>query len=183
MDHVCCCYSRFVDFWELESIPDNNSVLIAVLETYILHCCDLDLCDCYSGSFNFCHNFLTCISGGRKHTFCISNKMSQLCCQYYLARLNDLRSTEKAVIARAHLVITTLKLWPNNNFNLGSYKGIRGHFVFMSQNLGRLLALFPLKMTSMDDVVRVVWAGKTLSQPEQLSRFIIIWKHRIIGAL
>ncbi len=31
--------------------------------------------------------------------------------------------------------------------------------------------------------MRVVWAGKTSPQPEQLSGFVSIWKHRIIEAL
>ncbi len=56
MDHVCCSYSQFVDPLELESIPDNEAVLMTVFETHILHRCDLDVSGCYSGSFNFCHD-------------------------------------------------------------------------------------------------------------------------------
>ncbi len=35
----------------------------------------------------------------------------------------------------------------------------------------------------MDDVVRVVWVDKMSPQPEQLSGFVSIRKHRVIGAL
>ncbi len=80
MDYVYCCYSRFVDPLELESIFDNNAVLITAFETYILHRCDLDVCGCCSGSFNFCHDCWTCVSRGRESKFGISSKMSKLCC-------------------------------------------------------------------------------------------------------
>ncbi len=56
IDHVYCCCSRFVDPLELESIPDNNAVLMAVFETYILYRYNLDVCGYYFGSFNFCHD-------------------------------------------------------------------------------------------------------------------------------
>ncbi len=56
IDYICCCCSRFVDPLKLESIPDNNAVLMAAFETYILHHCDLDVCSCCSRSFTFCHD-------------------------------------------------------------------------------------------------------------------------------
>ncbi len=161
MDHVYYCCSQFVHLLELESIPDNNAVLMATFETHIFHCYDLDICGCCSGSFNFCHDCWTYISKSREPKFSISNKISQLCCQYYPVLLEDLTSAEEAVIARAYLVITILKLRPNNSFNPRTYKGVCGHSVLLPQNLGSLLTLLPSKTTSVDDVVRVVWAGKT----------------------
>ncbi len=136
MDYVCCCYSRFIDLLELKSIPDNDAVLMAAFKTHILHCCNLDVCGYYSGSFNFCHNCWTCISGVREPKFGISNKMPKLCCQYYLAPLEDLTSARKAVIVRVYPITTILKLRPNNNFNSGTYRGIRGHSILLPQNLG-----------------------------------------------
>ena len=56
MDHVCCYCSRFVDPLELESIPDNNAILMAIFETYILHCYNFDVYGYCSRSFNFCHD-------------------------------------------------------------------------------------------------------------------------------
>ncbi len=131
MDHVYCCCSRFVDPLELESIPDNNVVLMAAFETNILHCCIFDVCDCCSGSFNFCHDCWTCVSGGREPKFGISSKMPKLCCQYYPAPLEDLTSAEEVVIARAHPVVTILKLRPNNSFNPGTYRGVRGYSILL----------------------------------------------------
>ncbi len=57
MDHFCCCCNRFVNLLELENIPDNDAVLMTTFKTYILHRCNLDVCGCCSGSFNFCHNY------------------------------------------------------------------------------------------------------------------------------
>lgn len=45
-DHVCCCCSRFVDPIELNLIPNNEPILMAVFKTNILHCYDLDICGC-----------------------------------------------------------------------------------------------------------------------------------------
>ncbi len=183
MDHVCCCCSQFVDPLELKSIPDNDAVLMAVFETHIFHYCNLDVCGCCSGSFNFCHNCWTYVSGSREPKFGISNKMSKLCCQYYPTLLEDLTSTKKAVIAKGYPVVTILKLKPNNNFNPGIYRGIHRHSVLLPQNPGLLLTLFPSETTFVDDILRVVWVGKTSPQPEPLCGFVSIQKHCIIGAL
>ena len=183
INHICCYCSRFVDPSKLKNIPDNNAVLIATFETYILYYYNLDVCGYCFRSFNFCHDCWTCVSGGRESKFGISNKMPQLCCQYYPIPLEDLTFAEEVVIARAHLIVIILKLRPNNSFNLGTYRGVCGHSVLLSQNLGPLLILLSSKTTFVDDVVRVVWADKTLPQPEQLSRFVNIWKHCVIGAL
>ncbi len=56
MDHVYCYCSQFVDPLELESIPDNDVVLIAVFETYIFYCYQLDVCGCCTEYFNYYHN-------------------------------------------------------------------------------------------------------------------------------
>ncbi len=124
IDYVCCCCSWFVNLLKLESIPDNDVVLMAVFETYIFYRCDLDVCGYCSKFFNFCYNCWTCISEDREPEFDISNKMLNLCCQYYPAPLKDLTSAEEAVIIKVYLVVTILKLRPNNSFNLGTYRGV-----------------------------------------------------------
>ncbi len=52
MDNVCYCYSRFVDLIKLNLIPNNKPILMAAFKINILHCYDLDICDC-SENFNF----------------------------------------------------------------------------------------------------------------------------------
>ena len=109
--------------------------------------------------------------------------MPQLYCQYYPSFLEDLTSIEEAVIAKAHPVVTILKLRPNNSFNPGIYRDVCGHFVFLSQNTKPLFILLPSEITFVDDVVQVMWVGKMLLQPKQLSGFMSIRKHCVIGAL
>lgn len=104
-------------------------------------------------------------------------------CQYYSGPLESFTSAKKAVIVKIYLVITILKLKPYNNFNLRSYRGICNNFIFLPQNPWSLLNLLPLKTTFFNNVVRVVWVDKTLSQYEQLSRFVNIRKHCVILAL
>ncbi len=109
--------------------------------------------------------------------------MPKLYCQYFPPLLEDLISAEEAIIARAHPVVIILKLRPNDSFNPGTYRAVCGHSILLPQNPRPLLTLLPSEMTSVDDVMQVVWAGKTLPQPEQLSGFVSIRKHRVIGAL
>ena len=120
-DYVYCCCSQFVDALQLESISDNDAVLIAAFKTNIFQRCDLDVYGCCFRSLNFCHDCWTCINRSREPKFGIFNRMSQLCCQYYPALLEDLISAEEAVIAKRHSIVMILKLRPNNSFNLRSY--------------------------------------------------------------
>ena len=156
---------------------------MAAFKTNILCRCDLNICVCCARILNFCHDYWTHVSKSKEPKFSVSNMMPQLCCQYYPRLLEDFTSTEKAVIARAHPVIKILKLRPNNSFNLGSYRSVCGHSVLLPQNPGPLLNLLPSEKTSVNNVVKVVWAGKTLPQPDQLSEFVSIRKHYAILAL
>lgn len=57
MDHVCYYCSYFVELIELKLIPYNNPILITVFETCILYHCDLNICDYYPKTYNFCHDY------------------------------------------------------------------------------------------------------------------------------
>lgn len=82
--------------------------------------------------------------------------MLQLYCQYYLVPLENFTFVEEVVIIKAYLVVIILRLKPNNSFNLSSYRGICRHFVLLSQNLGLLLTLLPLKTTFVNILARVM---------------------------
>lgn len=129
---------------------------MTVFETNILCCYDLDICDCCARTLNFCHDYWTHISESKEPKFSISNKMLQLYCQYYSRPLEGLTSAEKVVIAKAHPVITILKLKPNNNFNPGLYRSICRPSMLLLQNPGSLLNLLPSETTSVDDIVKIV---------------------------
>lgn len=97
--------------------------------------------------------------------------------------LDSFTTTEKVVIARAHPVVTILKLKPNNKFNPGSYKDVQGYSVLLWQNLGLLFNLLSSETTSIDEVIQVVLASKTFPQLEQWSQFMTAQRHYIIDAL
>lgn len=82
--------------------------------------------------------------------------MPQLCYQHHPGLLKSLTYTKQFVIARTHLVITILKLKPNNNLNFRSYKGVCRHYMLLPQNLETLLNLFSLETTFVDMIIRVV---------------------------
>lgn len=82
--------------------------------------------------------------------------MPQKYCQDYPGLLNGLTSAEEVVITRAHLIVTILKLTPNNRFNLGFYRGVQGYSILLPQNSGPLLNLLSSDTTSVNDIMRVV---------------------------
>ena len=88
--------------------------------------------------------------------------MLQLYCQNYPLALENLSIVEDAVIAKAHPVVTILKLRPNNRFNPVSYRGIRGHAVILSQNPELLLTLVPSDLATIEDIVRIIWLRSNL---------------------
>lgn len=65
-----------------------------------------------------------CINNIRKSKpplFCNVNKINIYTCQNYPMVLQDLIFIEKSVIAYAHLVITIIKLTPNNSSIFATY--------------------------------------------------------------
>lgn len=140
-----------------EIISDNDLVLILTFETNILYCYNLDICDYYFRTFSFYQNYWTFKSKDKKLKFGISNKMSYLYYQHYLAPLKRHISAKKAVIVRAHpVIITILKLILNNSFNLGLYGSIYGQSMLLLQNQRSLLPLFLSIMSPINDIIRVL---------------------------
>lgn len=58
--------------------------------------------------------------------------MPQLYCQNYLVVLENFNIAKKTIIARAHSIITILKLKLNNKFNLRFYRKIQGYTIILS---------------------------------------------------
>lgn len=130
--NVYCCYSWFFDFSQLEIFLDNNTIIIAVFETNILYCYELNICSYYARILNFCYICWTHISRDKEPKFGIFHKMPQLYCQYCLALLKSLTFAEVVVIAKAHHIIRILKLRPNNSLNPRLFRGVCKQFVFLS---------------------------------------------------
>ena len=109
--------------------------------------------------------------------------MPKFCCQNYSSVLENLSIAEEAIIARAHFIVTILKLRPNNRFNPGSYREIRGHTVILSQNSGPLLTLLLFNSAILEDVIRIVWLRSTSFQCKDLQKFVFVRKQQIIEVL
>ena len=133
--------------------------------------------------YTFCKKCWKCISKRKLPKYSIFNGMSQLCCQNYPLTLENFSITKKVVIAKAHLIITILKLKPNNRFNPRFYRGIQDHVIILFQNLGPLLISFPSDLATFEDIIRIVWLGLTFSQCKDLQKFVFIRKHQIIKVL
>ena len=183
LNHVCGSCSRFTHPSELKIIPKDNPVVATASATGCLSLDQFDSCGCLSQSYTFCKECWKRITEGKPPKYSISNGMPQLCCQNYPSALENLSIAEEAVIARAHPVVTILKLRPNNRFNPGAYRGIRGHAVLLPQNPGPLLTLLPSDSAALGDVVRIVWLGSTSLQRKDLQKFVSVRKHRIIEVL
>ena len=89
--------------------------------------------------------------------------MLQLCCQNYLLALENVSITEETILVRVYLVVTILKLKPNNRFNPESYRGIWVHVVILLQNSRPLLTLPPSDLAAIKAIIRIVWLRSNLS--------------------
>ena len=183
LNYLCGSCSRFTHLSELKIIPKENPVVAIAFATSCLSLNQFDSCGGLSQSYKFCKECWKRITEGKPLKYSISNGISQFYCQNYPSALENLSIADKVVIARAHLVVTILKLRPNNTFNLGGYRGIRGHAVLLFQHLGPLLTLLPSDSAAFEDVVCIVWLGSILPQRKDLQKFVSIRKHRIIKLL
>ena len=183
LNHVCGRCSCFTHPSELKIIPKDKPVVATASATGFLSLDKFDSYGCSSQSYIFFKECWKCITEEKPPKYSISNGMPQLCCQNYPSALENLSIAEEAVIARAHPVVTILKLRPNNRFNPGAYRGIRGHAILLPQNPGPLLTLLPSDSAALEDVVRIVWLGSTSPQRKDLQKFVSVRKHRIIEVL
>ena len=134
LDHICYYYSCFVNPAQLKHISEINPIIMAVFDTAILphhnlHCYGYD-----SESFDFCCVCWNRIKKAQLPKFGIFNKIRQLYCQYYPLQSNGFITAKEVVIVKAYLIITILKLRPNNKFNPRSYWAIQAHFMLPLQN-------------------------------------------------
>jgi len=94
--------------------------------------------------------------------------------------LKGLTWIEELLIARGHLVGKVMRLQKRN---ISSYFGIKGHVILLPQETIRLLDLLPMPPSSLPDVARVVWTGRSLPDPDQLRHYFSVRKSKIYNAL
>ena len=94
--------------------------------------------------------------------------------------LKDLTWIEELLVARAHVVGRVVRLQARNQ---ASYFGIKGHIILLPQDTTLLLDLLPMTPTSLPDVVRVVWTGKSSPDRDRLRSQFTVRREIVYNAL
>ncbi len=77
-------------------------------------------------------------------------------CQSYPPALADLSMAEEAAIARAHPIVSILKLRPSGAFNPVAYSCKKGHAVLLPQNPAPWLTLLPFLTLVLYNIIHIV---------------------------
>lgn len=101
----------------------------------------------------------------------------------YLPSLANLSRVQEALIARAHPVVSILKLRPSEVFNPAAYICIKRYAVLLPQNLSFLLNLLFFPMLALHDVIRIVWVGRGHPTDTNPQKFILVRKKTLVNAL
>ena len=88
---------------------------------------------------------------------------------------------EELLISRAHVCGSIVRLGQRNNPT--AYFGIKGHVVFLPQDTTRLINLLPMSPSSLPDIVKVVWTGKSDPNKAHLRSRFTVRKHKLYDAL
>lgn len=150
------CCSCFIYSPKLKIIPTDNSMIATVSATTIFYLNQFDSCRYQPQLYIFCKKCWKNISEKKSPKYRIFHKLPQLCSQNYFLALENLSIAQKIIIARAHLIITILKLRPNNKFNPGSYRKIRDHAIILPQNPWLLLILLLFNLIVIEYIMRIV---------------------------
>jgi hypothetical protein len=94
--------------------------------------------------------------------------------------LRGLTWLEELLIACVHLVGRIVSLEERKT---SSYFALKGHTVLLPQDMTRLLDLLPMSPSSLPDVVRVVWTGKSAPEKARLRSHFTVRKQKIYDAL
>jgi len=95
--------------------------------------------------------------------------------------LQDLTWIEELLIARVHICSGIVRLGQRNNPS--SFFGIKGHVVFLPQDTTRLIDLLPMSPTSLSDIVKAVWTGRSKPDKSRLRSRFTVRKHTVYNGL
>ena len=108
----------------------------------------------------FCDKCILALTDAKIPKFSWFNQVNVTACHQFPSELTDLTLVEKAMVARAHPVISILKLRPTGGSNpAATYQRVRGHAVVLPQNPGPLLQILPSSTFQLHEVIKVVWAS------------------------
>jgi hypothetical protein len=94
--------------------------------------------------------------------------------------LADLNWVEELLIARAHIVGRIVRL---EERRASSYFALKGHVVLLPQDTTRLLNLLPMTPSSLPEIVRVVWTGKSAPIKTRLHPNFTVCRDKVYHAL
>ncbi|TMI79544.1 MAG: hypothetical protein E6H10_15205 [Bacteroidetes bacterium] len=94
--------------------------------------------------------------------------------------LQGLTWLEELLVARAHLVGRVIRL---EERKATSYFALKGHTILLPQDTTRLLDLLPMSPSSLPEVVKVVWTGKSMPEKQKLRTHFTVRKRQVYDAL
>ena len=93
-------------------------------------------------------------------------------------QLKELTWLEEKLLARRHLVGSIVRLEERQG-----YLGLKGHMILLPQNTTELVNILPRSVSSLLDMVRVIWTGKEPPKYGDLQGNFMIDKQRVYDAL
>ena len=92
--------------------------------------------------------------------------------------LKELTWLEEKLLARKHLVGSIIRLEERQG-----YLGLKGHMILVPQNTTELVNILPRSVSSLPDMIRVIWTGKGPRKHDDLRGNFTINKKRVYDAL
>src|SRR6266516_2677003 len=93
----------------------------------------------------------------------------------------DFTWIEELLIAQVHVCGSIVHLGQHNNPS--SFFSIKGHVIFLPQDTTHLIDLLPMSPSSLSDIVKVIWMGKSKPDRSRLRSRFMVWKHKVYNAL
>lgn len=180
---VCASCGVFIPFGSKTVLQHTDSIFKSNVELELLAHTTLDCCGKKENAYVFCKKCMNMIKKARPTKFGFVNGINTTCCQHYPQVLKGLTAVEEAVIARAHPIISILKLRPGKVNPSVCYQRIRGHAVVLPQNPSPLLDLLPSAEFELHSVIRIVWASDKKHTLADLKPFASIRKAKVLQAL
>lgn len=144
---------------------------------------ELDNCGRHLNSWNLCSTCLTSLSQNTIPKFSAKNLVNVTLCQHYPSVLEDLTPVEECLIAKCHPLGLILKLRPGGRSSPVTYRAIRGHFIVIPQDPEPLLRILPSPDLNLDNVIKVLWLGKSPPMEADLTPFLLVRKFKVLAAL
>ncbi len=180
---ICRCCGLFISAQKSQLFATNDLFICNATISGLLVISDVNSCSISTDDIRLCPTHYRLLLRRNKPKFGILNSLPRIECQSYPLVLADLSLAKKAVITRAHPVVSSLKLRPSEVFNLVAYSRIKGHAILLPQNPAPLLNLLFSPTLVLHDVIRIFWAVQKRPTDSDLRHFILVRKQTLVDAL